>query len=121
VQPSRYAVRNRAPHVIVNTTVRFRLEKRTIILLDDDGKEYKGQLEREAAVDARTDREKTLEAAKLGADIEKALAAARQRHPDFGEYEQRMDQISKNLRPAAGMTPDEYIEMLYAKAKATGK
>jgi hypothetical protein len=72
-------------------------------------------------IDARAEQEKSLAAARVGADIEKALAAAKLRHPDFGEYERRMDQISQTMRPAPGITPDEYIEKLYQLAKAPPK
>jgi len=50
VRPAPGLLRPRMPHVVVNTPVRFRVDKRKVTLLDDDGKEYKGQVEREALV-----------------------------------------------------------------------
>lgn len=49
--------------------------------------------------------------------INAALAAARQRHPDFQQYEQAMDRVAKDNPPGA-MNLDDYIEMLYVRARA---
>lgn len=46
-QPSRYSMKSRVPHLVVSTPIRFRIEKRKVTFLDEDGKEYKGQIERE--------------------------------------------------------------------------
>lgn len=48
--PSGGFKRPHVPRVVVNTTIRFQVEKGRVVFLDDDGKEYKGQVEREAVV-----------------------------------------------------------------------
>ena len=46
-RPSTYTLRDNPPHVVVNTAIRFRIEKKRMIFLDADGKEHKAELERE--------------------------------------------------------------------------
>ncbi len=50
IRPAPGLLRPRLPHVVVNTAIHFRIEKGRATLLDDDGKEYKGQVEREAVI-----------------------------------------------------------------------
>ena len=57
------------------------------------------------------------EAAKIGARIEAALRDAKERHPDFDQYEEAMKRIAAKIRPG-DTSPSEYVEMLCSLAKA---
>lgn len=46
-QPSAFTLKDKVPKVILNTAVRFRIDKKKVVFLDDVGEEYKAKLESE--------------------------------------------------------------------------